>query len=139
MKIELVMQYNDAYAEMGDIAAARAAQYADRHRYTFGVSREIWGPCPFWSKVKLLREKAFPLVDQYTFWLDADTLILDLDYPLTNLMSGCAVDVSQDGNGLCTGVFGIQNTIKAKRLLDAWLCLGQVANPLRFGDGNLHE
>ena len=142
MNIELVMQFNDAYAEMGNIAAERARQYCDRHGYKLRVFRDmpIVGD-PFWSKVKRLRlislePRAF---DAYLFWMDADTLILDLDYPLTNLISSDGMDISQDSNGLCTGVFGVHTKTKSRTLLGIWLFLGQVRDETEFGQPGLHE
>lgn len=142
MTIELVMQFNDAYAQIGNFAAARAAEYADRHGYKLHVFRDMPMPDePFWSKVKRLRMMSKePRSDEaYLFWMDADTLILDLDFKLEGLMKGEAMDVSSDCGGICSGIFGVHASVKGRVLLGTWLFLGQVEDDTRFGVGGLHE
>jgi hypothetical protein len=142
MTIELVMQYNDAYAEIGNLSASRAAEYADRHGYKLHVFRDLPMPEePFWSKVKRLRlmSKEPSAFERYLFWMDADTLILDLDFKLEDLMKGEAMDISSDCGGICTGVFGIHTNVKGRVLLGTWLFLGQVEDDTKFGVGGLHE
>ena len=132
MKVEIVMQYDSAYAEVGDIASGRAKQYAQRHGYQFHLSRTMSRLCPMWAKVALMRQRCvFPT--DYLLWLDADALILDIDQSLESNLSGKVMDISEDSNGLCAGVFGIKANDIGRSLLDCWLFLGQVEDESEFG------
>lgn len=129
MKIELVMQYNDAYAEMGDISSARAREYAARHGYSLHVSRTFpKDRSVYWGKVCLIYDRLQANAAEYIYWLDADSLILDLDFGLENIIydEPNMIDTSCDAYGLCVGALGVRNSLWSKRLFAAWLFLGEM-------------
>jgi len=126
MRIELVMQFNEAYAPMGVVAAKRAQQYANLHGYRCYIYREFpkeQSQNPRWAKIARLSQQ-IGMGCEYLFWMDADTVILNLDYELEDLMSGKGMDISQDSNGLCCGVFGIHANRWGCDILAAWDFLG---------------
>jgi len=134
MRIELIMQFDEAYAPMGVVAAKRAQQYANLHGYRCYIYREFpkeQPKNPRWAKIARMSQQ-IGMGCEYLFWMDADTVILNLDYELEDLMSGKGMDVSQDSNGLCAGVFGIHANQWGHDMLAAWNFLGQkfAANPI---------
>ena len=123
------MQYDDAYAEMGDIASAHAREYALRHSYGIYVSRTVPTFCtPFWRKIHLIRWALENPEWDYIYWMDADTLILDMDFPIDRLRGGkdALLDISTDDWGICAGIFGVRNCDWSHQLLDTWIFLGDV-------------
>jgi hypothetical protein len=145
MRISILMQFDAAYRYIGHLAAGRALQYANLHGYPLFVYDEIQDPSrgPSWAKVQTARRILDAMLScktcDYLFWLDADTLIMDINRPLEPILSGKTMDVSQDYNGLCAGVFGIQVTQEGLNLLSAWNFLGQVADETEFGNPGLED
>ena len=128
MTIELLMRYDDNYAELGDISSLRAKDYAARHGYSLHVSRLAqpagWGP--YWMKVFLAQERLVRGGADYLFWMDADSFIMDLAFPLESLHGpeGTLLDLPTESTGMCVGAMGVVNCEWTRRLLDTWLFLG---------------
>jgi hypothetical protein len=145
MKIQIAMQYDEAYAAIGALSSYRARQYAQKHGYQLHIypASPINGETPSWAKVRTVYAAVIASVRHgffdYVFWLDADTLILNLERPIDTIVTGLAMDVSQDYNGLCAGVFGVQANHEGMELMRTWYFLGQVADEKEFGNPGLED
>ncbi len=75
----VVTGYDDRFAPMGDLAAARLRAYAARHGFACHVERKLsTGRPPAWDKIVVLSALAMKGY-AWLFWVDADALILDLE------------------------------------------------------------
>lgn len=82
--IAIIMSYEtDYYGELGKIAEKDKRDYANKHGYDFYVNYDKLDPDrkPSWYKV-LMAKKHLPDYD-WIFYVDADTIIMEHDIPLT--------------------------------------------------------
>jgi len=133
MKIEIVMQYDAAFEEIGAVSVPNVQAYAKKHGYDLRVFRDMPLSCPYWSKVWRMRQRRDESRADYLFWLDTDALVLDFGVALEDIRCGLIMDVPQDAYGICTGAFGFLRSYPASQILDTWMFLGELENPHQIG------
>ncbi|WP_250436151.1 galactosyl transferase GMA12/MNN10 domain protein [Caballeronia sp. ATUFL_F2_KS9A] len=123
--VSITTVYTPEAAIYGRIAEANLREYCERHGYTLYVHREvprrIAERLPMrgnWVKPFLLREN-LPH-HEWAFWLDADTLVNDLDRPLESFCSSRDLVLARDvGTWIFnSGVMGFRRTPANAALLD---------------------
>jgi hypothetical protein len=125
MSRALCTQATGAFTELLDISRPRMERYAQRHGWDLHVVAEdtAQGRPAAWGKVRIVRD----LLDRYDVvaWLDADTVIVDLERDLAGeLRRGKDLYLVEHHNGPSgevtanTGVFMLRSGRWARRLLD---------------------
>ena len=82
--IAIIMSYEtDYYAKLGKLSETDKREYAAKHGYTVHVNNDILDSSrkPSWFKV-LMAQQYLASVD-WLFYVDADTVIMEHDVPLT--------------------------------------------------------
>ena len=135
MKILILSGYTDEMEEVGRRCTATHKRYAERHGYAHEVVREYRTDThPSHQKIRLLKER----IDKFDaiLWLDADTVVMDMDYrhallqPMDRVMDisidWCApVEDDQagnegDSNYVSCGNFVLWNTPNTARFIAEW-------------------
>lgn len=94
--------------------------YCKKHGYDFIFCKKSLDPSRkiYWSKILLALKVLENPSYKWVVWLDADTLIMNQDIPLEDLIDEKVnFCISQDWNGINSGVFFIKNCNWSKRFL----------------------
>jgi ADP-heptose:LPS heptosyltransferase len=138
-RVTLVSLHDEAMAEVARVTGERLREYACKHRYPLVTYDRVLDPTrhPAWSKVQAVRNALLSRQSDWVLWLDADVLLMDLDFPAVGLLDvepDIDLICASDHNGLNTGVFLIRHGDWALRFLDAVDFLGELpADPDGYG------
>lgn len=94
--------------------------YCEKHGYDFIYGTENMDPSRhiYWSKILLMLDVMENSSYKWVVWLDADTLIMNPDIPLEDLIDeNINFCIGYDWNGVNSGVFFVRNCEWSKRLL----------------------
>lgn len=129
MELTLLMQYNAVFAPVGDITSARNRAYCLRHGFSFGLSigEPESGVHPVYGKIELLRSQLLTSRSDWFLWMDADAVILNQELDARAFLDE-AFDliISNDCNGLNSGVFFIRNSPWSRALIESVYALRRV-------------
>ena len=96
--------------------------YCKRYGYDFiygGETRDPSRPIP-WSKIMILLETMKTSSCKWIFWTDADSLIMNFDYPLEEWIDeNYNLILTKDMNGVNSGQFFIRNCSWSYEFLEA--------------------
>ncbi|KAJ1694835.1 hypothetical protein LUZ63_011533 [Rhynchospora breviuscula] len=119
-----------SFVGMKEAVWGNKRKYADRMGYDFVDATELVDPSrpPNWSKILAVRSCLG--VYDWVFWNDADTVITNLDVALETILFGLIghgdvkstpdLVVTQDLNGVNSGVFFIRKSDWSERFLEKW-------------------
>lgn len=118
-KIALVTMYDDnckSYAQLSDITKK---EYCRLHNYDYICMKQNAAPGkhPVWGKIRVVRD----LLNTYdiVIWVDADAIIANKNFNIQPyIIDNFDLYISQDNNGINTGIFIIKNTETGKKILD---------------------
>jgi galactosyl transferase GMA12/MNN10 family len=100
------------YRETVDLGIKNKRSYCNKHGYKFICgTRTLDSSRPIqWSKIKLILKTMENTSCKWIFWTDADSLIMNVDFPISNLIDEqYNFILSRDRNSLNTGQFLIRN------------------------------
>lgn len=144
MRLSLVTLCDTHMRTVGDVSVPRFKQYCDLHGYSFRFYNASMAPDRHvaWSKIKAVRNELSNA--DWVLWIDADCVIADLTRRLEQVIEGNVekekyLAISQDDNGLCSGVFLLANCEWTFSFLDAIYFLGNVSDSSRYGEGEKWE
>lgn len=119
-KIAVISLHDERYKTIGYYSDLNKRAYAQKHGYDVHLytdSLDTTRPAA-WSKIKALERH----LKDYTWlcWIDADALVMNHDIKLESFIdNNYNMIISQDPNGICTGVFLLKNTEWSFELLKA--------------------
>ncbi len=116
----VTIAYGEDYQKSVRLGVENKRAYCQRHGYDFiyceeslDLSRHI-----YWSKILLVLKTFENPNYKWVVWLDADTLIMNQDIPLEDLIDEkYHFLIAKDWNGINTGVFFIRNSEWSQKLL----------------------
>jgi hypothetical protein len=120
MKIAILTAFNEAFREIGDIAAKSMRAYAEPRGYDFRcytIGPE-WERKPSWAKVPLILRN-LPDYD-YVQWIDADAVVTG-EQDLSDILQPATLNIARDLNGINCGVMAWRNceqSLHALRYID---------------------
>jgi ADP-heptose:LPS heptosyltransferase len=127
--VTLVTLNDAAMASIARITSARLREYAARQRYPLLHYEKSLDPArpPSWGKILAVRNALLSRQTDWVMWLDADAIVMDLDFPATRLIDD-HVDLifASDQNGLNSGIFLIRHCEWSLRFLESVYLLGEV-------------
>jgi hypothetical protein len=118
MRLLLLTAFNEAFADIGELAIGSINAYRDRCRGINTLPVTICGRGqghPSWAKIGCIRAN-LPHYD-YVQWIDADALILG-QQDLRDLLKPATLNIAKDGNGINCGVMAWRNCPEAFAALD---------------------
>lgn len=127
--ITLVTLNDDAMASVARITTGRLREYANRHRYPLlHYERVLDSSRPAsWNKLLAVRHALMSRQSEWVLWLDADAIVMNLDFPATRLIDGQAdLICASDHNGLNMGIFLMRHCDWSLRFLEAAYVLGEL-------------
>ena len=127
MRIKVGMLYDEQVPFGNEVEAVNRA-WAERHGYQF-VARHAFPDStlgPYWGRLPFIRDELEGC--DWFLWVDADAVVVNPDRGLEPLLpTDKRLAFSSDYNGLCCGVFALRAGDWCRRLIDAWLLLGNVS------------
>lgn len=117
MKLLLLTAFNEAFEEIGGLAARSMRSYRERVPWLWVTEMTLRtnGRPPSWGKLEHIRH-FLPHYD-YVQWLDADALILG-QQDLRDLLKPATLNIAKDANGINCGVMAWRNCPEAFAALD---------------------
>eukprot|EP00928_Gymnodinium_smaydae_P013353 TRINITY_DN14874_c1_g5_i1.p1 TRINITY_DN14874_c1_g5~~TRINITY_DN14874_c1_g5_i1.p1 ORF type:complete len:368 (+),score=39.44 TRINITY_DN14874_c1_g5_i1:68-1171(+) len=116
------------FSQICKIAHNNFQQYSERHGYRLLFHDTVIPGCdgrsPAWHKVRALQDTMRQEGVEMVFWMDADSLFMNMDKPLADVLpsDGKEMSIVGDHNAfLNSGHFVLRNSEWSKRLLEeAW-------------------
>lgn len=147
LRVGLVMIF-DKPNEMTDKSLKNKRHYCGKHGYDLLIANHLVNKTrpTAWSKILALKHylKDYDVL----LWVDVDTIILNTDVQMHQLMSihgrlhdDWALLLAEDGNGPNTGMMLIRNTPAAHELLERWWNLDHLVHghfPFEYEQRGLH-
>lgn len=100
------------YQDEVRLGTENKAEYCRLHGYDFIYSTVSEDPSRhiYWSKILLMLKSLESGKYKWVVWMDADTLIMNMDIPLEDFIDDrFGLIISEDMNGLNSGVFFVKN------------------------------
>lgn len=110
------------YQEKVRIGTESKAAYCQKHGYDFIYSEESQDPTRhiYWSKIPFMLKTLENPSYKWVVWMDADTLIMNTDIPLEDLIDdNYEFIISKDWNGINAGIFFSKNSDWSKEFLNS--------------------
>lgn len=123
-KIAIVTFYDDACKDYAVLSDKSKQAYCDKYGYKYFLHRERMSPQfdhPTWEKPKIMLSH-FNDFD-YIMWMDADAIISNMDFDVSELFGEKVIYMSKDVNGYNAGVFAIKVCDIGKNFLNEVDCL----------------
>ena len=120
MNLEIVTAYDDAYKTISDITYKTVHKYGRKHAIqTTRHHLPSLGYPPHWHKIKIIR-LALDSKRDWVMWMDADAHINNQEYDIKKLINNQSdLTISEDFNGINSGVMIWRNTLKTREFLKA--------------------
>jgi hypothetical protein len=114
------MAHDDKLKDLANLVIPIVEKYCDKNNYKLIVKKiENFEKPPAWFKCLAILDEFKKNDCSYIFWLDIDTLILNLNFDLINLSkSSKKLYLSKDHNGINSGVMLIKNCDEMKLFFD---------------------
>jgi len=116
-QLTIVTAYTSNIQELSDISYDSLVQYGTKHRIP--VNRELLvnleRPAS-WYKIKCILD-AFKH-SEYVMWIDSDTIIVNYNFDITEILNSSEIYVSRDINGINCGVMIWKNTTNSIEILN---------------------
>ena len=126
--LTLVTLNDEVMAAVAGITAPRLSQYANRHHYALLRYEKLLDPSRHasWNKILAVRNALLTRQSEWVMWMDADAMVMDLDFPATRLIDD-KVDLifGCDYNGMNAGIFLIRYCDWSLRFLESTYFLGE--------------
>jgi len=125
----VTLAHSKEYRELVSLGVENKHAYCRQHGYDYIYCEETLDPSrhPAWSKILLVLKAFENSTYQWVVWLDADTLIMNQDIPLEDLIderyhfiiskSSNGHESSKDWNRINSGVFFIKNCDWSRQFL----------------------
>lgn len=115
------MHYDKDYAPVGNITSTVNRDYCLKHGYPFHLTigwHDPEGVHPVFAKIYDLHHHLRYDESDWFMWIDADAVILDHDVDATDfIQTNKDLVITEDVNGLNTGVFFIRNSLWSRNLI----------------------
>lgn len=132
--ITVITAHTLGMEEVGRLARLSWGAYAARHGYRFlapALDGLEEGRHPSWVKLRLLQ--AVIARGEIAVWADADSVVVNAEITVESILDRHPQDilVGQDPAGICCAHLLVRPTPCARRFLEAWWTLGEVASEWR--------
>lgn len=111
----------EEYKDKVRLGTESKASYCQKHGYDFIYAEESQDPSRhiYWSKIVLMLKTLENPSYKWVVWMDADTLIMNTDIPLEDLIDdNYDFIISKDWNGINAGVFLSKNSDWSRNFLN---------------------
>jgi hypothetical protein len=112
MIIKVITAYDKNYDNMFDANHAILSNYCDKHGYQLFIKKiENFDRPASWYKIQAILQEMNDDCD-YIFWMDADTLILNMQQKIEDLLDDTNyLFISQDKFSINAGIFCVKNNL----------------------------
>jgi galactosyl transferase GMA12/MNN10 family len=111
----------DTYKKIVQLGTYNKLEYCFKHGYDFLLAQENLDKNRhvYWTKILLTLKALDNRENDYVVWVDADTLIMNLNTKIEDLVKdGSDFYIAKDLNGINSGVYIIKNTPWAKDFMN---------------------
>lgn len=108
-KIAIVTFYDDACFSYASLSDKSKKRYCDKYGYKYFLHRERMSPQfdhPTWEKMKIMLSH-FDGFD-YIMWMDADSIIANMNFNVSELFNDKIIYMSKDVHGYNAGIFAVK-------------------------------
>lgn len=118
---KIITAHNNKFKNIANYNIPIIKNYCEYYGYSYQVYEipDDYHRPAAWSKIEYLIQEINNRPNQYTFWIDADAIILRHDIDLWSFIEpGKYLYLSKDNNGINTGVILLKNHPRIKKFLE---------------------
>lgn len=112
------MFYTNNISDVGKLTSERLKEYCYINNYDFELFEYGNENISSWEKINICINCLKSSYHDYIVYLDADCLILNLDFDFYQLLNDTNLSLSSDVYGICCGFFIMKNNEWTKKLLN---------------------